>query len=106
VTDERFWELIASFDTKAHASNIGEYAYTAGSGFSVDWFLYARCCVVANGRDSFKAVLADPRAMPKDMEFESLLYVATTAHERKTGRPLNYEPSVSFETFSNEKGWR
>src|SRR5262245_12756456 len=99
-------ERLYLLDTEAHARNIGEYAYTPNSGFSVDWFLYVRCCVVANGRDFYKAVLADPLAMPKDMEFESLLYVATKAHERKTGKPLDYDGRVSYETFSNERGWR
>jgi len=98
----RLYEL----DTKAHAENIGEDAYRGeDEAFSVDQFLYARCVVVANGRDYFGQVLADPVAMPKDMEFESLLYVADQAHERSTGEALDSDPAVSCETFSNRTGW-
>jgi hypothetical protein len=46
--------------------------------------------------------------MPKDAEFESLMYVASTAYERKTGLVDGGEldmTDVSFETFSNEDGW-
>jgi hypothetical protein len=53
---------------------------------SVDGFLYARCVVVANGSESYDAVLADPREMPKDREFECLLYIAPNAFDKKTGR--------------------
>lgn len=105
-----FQEILAgklhALDTEAHARSIGEYAYTSGGdGFSVDWFLYTRCCVVANGRDFFNSVVSDPSAMPKDMEFESLLYLAGSAYERKTGAEFDYEPTVSYETFANESGW-
>jgi Protein of unknown function (DUF4240) len=105
-----FEEILASklyaLDTEAHAKQIGEDAYREGRGFSVDQFLYARCVVVANGRDFFDAVLADPGAMPKDMEFESLLYVGRVwAHERKTGEQLDHKTAVSYETFSNREGW-
>ena len=107
---ERFEEILAEklylLDTKAHAKEIGEAAYREGSGFSSDEFLYSRCVVVANGRKYFEAVLANPRAMPKDMEFESLLYVARVwAHERQTGEPLEHATRVSYETFSNRQGW-
>lgn len=74
---------------------------------SVDGFLYARLAVVANGQAVYDAVLADPSAMPRDTEFESLLYVASTAYERKTGLDDDgsLDSAVSFETFSNAEGW-
>jgi hypothetical protein len=74
---------------------------------SVDGFLYARLAVVANGQARYDAVLADPSKMPKDTEFESLLYVASTAYERKTGLDDDgsLDSAVSFETFSNAEGW-
>ncbi len=74
---------------------------------SVDGFLYARLAVVANGQALYDAVLADPSKMPKDTEFESLLYVASTAYERKTGLDDDgsLDSAVSFETFSNAEGW-
>jgi len=74
---------------------------------SVDGFLYSRCAVVANGKDFYEVVLGDPEAMPKDLEFESLLYMANTAFERRTGRePYDeLDTQLSYETFSNEAGW-
>jgi hypothetical protein len=74
---------------------------------SVDGVLYARLAVVANGQALYDAVLADPSKMPKDTEFESLLYVASTAYERKTGLDDDgsLDSAVSFETFSNAEGW-
>jgi hypothetical protein len=73
--------------------------------FSADWFLYERCVVVANGRDYFEFVRADPKQMPKDMEFEAILTVAASAYERKTGREFQHEAPLSYETFSNRQGW-
>jgi hypothetical protein len=77
------------------------------ASLSVDGFLYARLAVVANGRAFYETVLADPTQMPKDVEFESLLYVASSAYERKTGLDDDgsLDSPVSFETFANEAGW-
>ena len=104
--DEWLARALFALDTKAHAREIGEEAYVGPEEFfSVDWFLYVRCCVVANGLAFYETALKDPSKMPEDLEFESLLYVARTAHERKTGESLESTTSVSFETFSNEAGW-
>jgi hypothetical protein len=74
---------------------------------SVDGFLYARLAVIASGQARYDEVLLDPTRMPKDAEFESLLYVASTAYERKTGLDDDgsLDSAVSFETFSNSEGW-
>jgi Protein of unknown function (DUF4240) len=75
---------------------------------SEDGFLYARLAVVASGRSFYETVLADPTRMPKDRQFEPLMYVASRAYERKTGLDDNGDldmTDVSFETFSNEDGW-
>jgi hypothetical protein len=78
-----------------------------GDKLSADAFLYARLAVVANGQALYEEVLADPTRMPKDTEFEPLLYVASSAYERKTGLDDDgsLDSAVSFETFSNEDGW-
>jgi hypothetical protein len=47
--------------------------------------------------------------MPKDIEFEALLYVAPTAFERKTGRDgdeVRDKAGVSYETYSNKACWQ
>jgi hypothetical protein len=105
-----FQELLAR---KLYALDGRRWAREAGSliwwgepnSLSVDSFLYARCVVVANGRSFFERVLANPEQMPKDMEFESLLYIAQRAEERKIGRTAGIDTEVSFETFSNTTGW-
>lgn len=83
-------------DTKAHAER------SVGSD---DGFLYARCGVVAYGRECFESVRNDPAQMPDDADFEDLLSVASTAYERKTGEELEYETGCSYETGSNITGW-
>jgi hypothetical protein len=104
---ETLAEKLYLLDTKQHAVQIGEEAYAGDeSYFSVDWFLYARCVVVANGKGLFETVLADPREFPNDLEFESLLYIADTAYERKTGRNLEHSTKYSYETYSNQSGWK
>jgi predicted DNA-binding WGR domain protein len=106
---EQFEEILAeklyALDTEAHAREIGEEAFQPGKHFSVDWFLYERCAVVANGREFHESVLADPAQMPKDMEFEAILSVGPSAHERKTGQELDHVTPLSYETFSNRAGW-
>jgi len=103
---ERFAYLLYQLDTKAHASNIGEDSYDPKSNYvSADGFLYARCVVVANGKEFYKAVLDDPTKMPKDMEFESLLGLASGAYELKTGEDFEYSTGCSYESFSNPTGW-
>lgn len=98
-------------DTEAHAREIGEDAYTDDEGayFSVDWFLYARCCVVANGPAFYDKVLKDPREFPKDVEFEALLYLPSNAVALQQGREPDqtedFGDSVSYETFSNRADW-
>jgi len=107
---QRFEDILAeklhALDTEAHAREIGEYAYRDGQHFSVDWFLYERCVVVANGRDIFNAILADTKQMPKDCEFEVLLSVAPEAYAKKTGEEFDYSSPLSYETYSNREGWK
>ena len=105
--EEMLSQKLYALDTKVHAQNIGEYAYVdADHHFSVDWFLYARCCVVANGSDLYATVLKDSKQFPKDMEFEALLGLASAAYEAKTGKECEgFDTSVSYETFSNRAAW-
>jgi hypothetical protein len=105
--EERLAFLLYQLDTKAHASNIGEHSYDPETNYvSADEFLYARCVVVANGRQFFETVLKNSAKMPKDMEFESLLGLAPTAYESKTGDDFEYSTGCSYESFSNSVGWR
>ena len=108
---EAFEEILSqklyALDTLAHARRMGTDAYVDDKHhFSVDAFLYARCCVVANGREFYESVLSDPADFPEDMDFEALLELASTAYELKSGKaPELLKTSVSYETFSNQAGW-
>jgi hypothetical protein len=97
---EKLWYL----DTKQHAQVFLDDPEEEGY-LSVDDFLYARCTVVANGREYYEAVLADPSQMPVDFTFEPLLSVAMTAYKRKTGKQFMALPAFNYETYSNKKGW-
>ena len=101
LLSEKLFEL----DARKFAEQIGEDSYSPGNFFSVDNFLYVRCCVVANGQEYYAQVLEEPSLMPKDLAFEPLLYIAAQAYRRKTGKPFNYLPAFNYETFSNEEGW-
>lgn len=104
---DKLSEKLYLLDTRAHAENSGDNAYRPDAHFSVDLFLYDRCAVVANGRQFFEDVLADPTLMPKDLSFEPLLYIASDAYQRKTGKPIeSYLPTYNYETFSNAEGWK
>ena len=95
-------------DTEAHAREIGEDAYKdEESHFSVDWFLYTRCCVVANGKDCYEEILNNPKEMVKDGEFEAILNLARSANEKMTGEEdFDVDTDYSYETFSNREGWK
>ncbi|MEL6720659.1 MAG: DUF4240 domain-containing protein [Bacteroidota bacterium] len=75
-------------------------------GVSSDTFLYARCLVVAKGKAFFEEVLQHPENMPKEEDFEALLYVAKEAYEQKTGVEYEFVPSVIYESFFNQKLWK
>jgi hypothetical protein len=99
---------VHALDGRAWARESGPAIWSGDpDGVSVDAFLYARLAVVARGRAVYDAVLADPVQMPKDTQFEPLLYVAASAYERKTGLDDDgsLDSPVSFETFANEAGW-
>jgi len=99
-------EKLYQLDQKKYALHIGEDAWQQDTYFSVDNFLYARACVIANGKGYYKEVLAKPEAMHKDLTFESLLYIPSEAFELKTGKPYDYIPAYPIETYSNRQGWR
>ena len=105
---EGFYSLLAhalyEIDGETYADNAGD------AGGSDDGFLYARCYVVARGRDFYNAVKSDPSQMPQDLNqwCESLLYVAPNAWGRITGSEPNqweFYPEVSFETGHNISQW-
>ena len=99
-------ECLYKLDTKIVAQQIGIDAWKeGGSYFSVDNFLYARLCVIANGKQFYNEVLKTPSKAPKDLTFEDLLYVASEAYQDKTNKALDYTPRFPIETYSNKERW-
>jgi len=93
-------------DTEEHAKEMGEYRFSQqDQHFSPDLFLYARCAVVARGKEVFEDVLSNPSKMIKDTEFEILLSLSSKAYYLKMGKEFEYESGCSYETFSNKEGW-
>ena len=111
ISDVKGFEDILSeklylLDGQAFAEHTGENAYKGeDAAFSADVFLYARCCVVANGKAFYEEVLANPEKMPKDLTFEALLGVTKAAYQAKTGAQFEYIPAYIYETFANAEGW-
>ena len=104
--EEALAQRLYKLDTKLYAEQIGKNAYqNDDTYFSPDYFLYARCYVVAKGKDFYNIVVSKPENMPKNKEFEPLLELASEAYKRKTGEELEFKASVDYETFSNEEGW-
>ncbi|NJL76880.1 MAG: DUF4240 domain-containing protein [Saprospiraceae bacterium] len=70
-----FQELLAQklyqLDTPEHARHIGAAAFSEGRYFSVDYFLYARACVVAHGKAVFDEVLLHPSENAKRFDFRT-----------------------------------
>jgi len=107
--DELLARKLYALDTRevCRAVYEGELDPDDGDDYiSADDFLYSRCVVVANGRESFENVLRDPSQAPSGLEFEALLSLAQTAYEQKTGKEYDHSTEVSWESFSNADGWK
>ncbi len=71
-----------------------------------DDFLYNRCAVVANAQDYYEKILHNPHLTPSDLTFYVLLYAASKAYKRKTGKKFSPISAYNYETYSNKKGWQ
>lgn len=82
-------------------------AYFEAAPGSSDSFLYARCCVVANGKAFYAKVKENPNEFPNGLHFtfEALLYVADNAYELKHGKELERLPAYNYESFFNKETW-
>jgi len=101
-------EKLHAIDTREHcrACYAGELDPDDGDDYiSADDFLYSRCVAVANGREIYESVLANPDEMPQDMEFEALLSLPEAAYSLKTGEEYEHVSPVSYESFENKVGW-
>lgn len=73
--------------------------------FSSDEFLYARCAVVAKGKNYFDQVVSNEVIFPANLYLEDLLEVPEQAFKMKTGNDLDHLPIYIFETGFNPEGW-
>ena len=64
-----------------------------------------RCAAIANGQAFYERALKNPKYMPKDLDFESLMYVAAEVYTQKTEKDFDYTTGCDRETFSNKAGW-
>ncbi|MBK9338599.1 MAG: DUF4240 domain-containing protein [Lewinellaceae bacterium] len=100
-----FYDLLSEKLHLLDGRTYAEHSVSESAGISSDLFLYARCCVVANGRDFYESVWSDPSQFPKDLFFEALLDIPERAWFRKTGNPMEHLPKYIFETGFNPNGW-
>ena len=98
-------QKLYDLDGKKYALHIGEDSYRKDTYFSVDNFLYVRCCVIANGKKYYQEVQKDPQKMPKDLTFEPILSIASKAFRSKTGQKFDYFPLYDYETYANQDAW-
>ena len=100
ILSEKLWLL----DTSAHAkASLGNHPEES---LSVDYFLYDRCAVVANGKSFYEDVLNHPTNFPVGVSFSALLNITSDAYERKTGQDFVHVPVFNYETYSNINGWK
>lgn len=100
-----FYDLLSEKLYLLDGEEFAKHSTKSENGPSSDLFLYARCCVVANGQQFFKTVLQQPNLFPKDIFFERLLDIPQRAWFRKTGKWLEHRPRFIFETGFNPHGW-
>lgn len=106
VAIQTFADIQAKLLTQLDGKSFADAYAKEDRYFSSDAFLYARCAVVANGRETYYLVLADPEEMPQDVEFEPLLNLPELAWELRTGQKhWDYVPAYNYETGFNEEGW-
>ena len=105
IFDDMMSELLYRLDTKNHALDCEK---TQGI-FSEDAFLYSRCVALVNGPEYYTKVLNRRIKRLWNMEFESILYVPSAAWAKKHGKDEADYPHLaplSYETGSNEDGWK
>jgi hypothetical protein len=107
--DDLLAEKLYTLDTRDIARGVyrGQIDPDDGDQYiSADDFLYSRCAILANGKESFEATLRSPLDVPQDLEFEVLLSAASTAYEAKVGQQYEHLTPLSWESFSNQAGWK
>lgn len=104
--EEALSRKLFALDGETYARHVGRESYKGrDSHFSKNWFLSARCCAVANGKEAYEEICQDPEKMPKDLGFKALCQIAPKAYEKLMGEEFTYLSRFGKETFSNATGW-
>ena len=101
---DKMAELLFSLDTY----NIAKHLMENETCFSPDYFLYARCVALVNGKPYYNAILKGRKKLAANMDFETILYVPQKAWERihnEDGDEYLHEAKLNYETYSNKAGW-
>lgn len=103
-------EVIYSFEEtlshKLYLLDTPEHAGQSEDYLSPDAFLYARCAVVAKGRELYEDVIQNSLPIDLEGDAEELLEVSSEAYEEKTDESFDYVSTYDYETFSNESEWK
>ncbi|MCX4993470.1 DUF4240 domain-containing protein [Streptomyces sp. NBC_00568] len=105
AAEQVLWDLMI----ESYTNPLWAAAYTANGGCSDDGFDYFRGWLIAQGREVFERVVADPDALAKlptvqaaaaagiDLEGEDMLVIAWNAHITATGDQLPLEaPTIRY----------
>ncbi|MET9411596.1 DUF4240 domain-containing protein [Streptomyces sp. NPDC002935] len=105
AAEQVLWDLMV----ESYTNPLWAAAYTANGGCSDDGFDYFRGWLIAQGREVFERVVADPDALAKlptvqaaaaagiDLEGEDMLVIAWNAHITATGDQLPPEaPTIRY----------
>lgn len=83
-------------------------AYIMNGGCSDDCFEYFRCWLIAQGKDVFYKAIETPDSLAEYYseeieyyEFEDMMYVASEAFEKKTGKDI--EDFVDYDVFKTNE---
>ncbi|MDE6426120.1 MAG: DUF4240 domain-containing protein [Ruminococcus sp.] len=102
--DDIMTELLYMLDTRKNFKKACEIY-----NHSDDTFLYSQCVALTNGEEYYEKVKAGKVNEVWEMEFETILYIPSSAWGKKhDSDPANYPhfTSLSYETGSNKNAWK
>lgn len=92
----------------SYKSDLWCAAYIMNGGCSDDCFEYFRCWLIAQGKDVFYKAIETPDSLAdyyseeiEYYEFEDMMYVASEAFEKKTGKDI--EDYVDYDVFKTNE---
>lgn len=103
--DDLMTELLYDLDTE----KLADQCEKVDPLMCDDTFLYSRCAALINGPDFYEKVKRGRMKKVWGMDFEALLYVPGKAWALKHRRSADDYPHISplsYETGSNEEGWK